>query len=578
MKRINKRNVIDIILLIILVVYNLYMNKSRNIPYIYNDEFGYWATPAFLNNWSWSSLVSTLPYYSFGYGFILWWLYLITGSMQTAYKVSLFINIIWTMLGYYILANCLRCLFPRMATGKIRLISAVSVLFPGILSQTVFSWPEAFLFFLYVCQIWVLIYSIQKYRYDLFALLGVISGYSYYVHQRTVGIAVAITLTITALSIRRRNIRPILFFLLSILITIVLGEIFKSQIISTMWSSSTTVASNNMAGQIGKIEYILSFHGIISLLFSILGKLFYSFSASLLLFPIALWWLYKQLRVVMKKEITSSYIYLFLVLSGMLMILINSVSMIIPYNITHIYYGRYIDSILPIWIAIGIIVILEEKISIKSVLVILGIYLFLIVVVKYQTVCYGLKYQAAINSAGNAYMAENEYFEAKKGFFVPTIVFLALIALNRAVKQKNFRNWSMISVVSLLAVSFLLISVSTVRKFYLDWGYAPEESNRVFSEIKNLPSSGYASIFAYYDEKGSYPQAYPGNGLQFLLEEQPITVLDGLSQFDRLMHDDSEWYLVISTKKLAQIQDIVEEAYDYRVIYQSDLYSLITSN
>lgn len=551
------------------------MNGNRNIPYIYNDEFGYWATPAFLNNWHWSGLVSTLPYYSFGYGFILWGLYLMTGSMQVAYKAALFVNVVWAMLGYYILASCLRYLFPRMETVQIRLISAVAVLFPGILSQTVFSWPETFLFFLYVCQIWVLINSIQKYRYDLFALLGILSGYSYYVHQRTVGITLAIALTIVLFSIFRRNIKPILFFTLSILTVIVLGGMFKNQLISTIWSSSNSVASNNIVGQIGKIEYILSLQGIISLFFSILGKLFYAFSASLLLFPVTLLWLYKQLNATKNN---SSYIYLFLTLSGIFMILINSVSMVIPYNITHTYYGRYIDSILPIWIAIGIIVILKEKISIRTVFIILSIYVFLILTVKYQTVSYGLKYQAAINSAGNAYMAENEYFESKKGFFVPTIVFLVLIVLNTMAKNKAFRNCSMITVVSLLTVSFLLISVSTVRKFYLDWGYAPEESNRVFSEIKKIPSFGSASLFAYYDEKGSYPQAYPGNGLQFLLEELPITVLDGLSQFDRLMHDDSEWYMVISTKKLSQIQETVEEAYDYRVIYQSDLYSLITSD
>ena len=87
-KFLDENNIYRCIVIFLLIIPFLHISV-RSLPYVYNDEFGYWVSAAHMVGMDWSEVFSIIPYYSYGYGFIL---ALITSPaflmMYSAYKLN----------------------------------------------------------------------------------------------------------------------------------------------------------------------------------------------------------------------------------------------------------------------------------------------------------------------------------------------------------------------------------------------------------------------------------------------------------------------------------------------------------
>lgn len=146
---------------IILALLPLTHMFSRTIPYIYNDEFGYWATAAHIRGYDWSNVFQNISYYSYGYGVILSVFLFLFQDTGAAYIAAVGLNAVW-LVGSYI---CLLAIAKRMAPERGILFRAIlafaCTVYSNNVTQSFYTWPENFLFFLF-CLIVYLLYAIRE--------------------------------------------------------------------------------------------------------------------------------------------------------------------------------------------------------------------------------------------------------------------------------------------------------------------------------------------------------------------------------------------------------------------------------
>ena len=64
------------------------------MPYIIDDEFGYWSVGAWLAGYDWSGVTQWCAYYSYGYGFVLAiFIKAFNNNMDIAYKCAIAFNV-----------------------------------------------------------------------------------------------------------------------------------------------------------------------------------------------------------------------------------------------------------------------------------------------------------------------------------------------------------------------------------------------------------------------------------------------------------------------------------------------------
>ena len=99
--------VLSVILFLVMSKDSQYFNQLL----LYDDEFGYWAASAYLTGTDWRSVTSGIPYYSYGYGFlILTPIRLLISSTDKMYFAALIVNSLLIVGSFWI---------ARYVTGKL---------------------------------------------------------------------------------------------------------------------------------------------------------------------------------------------------------------------------------------------------------------------------------------------------------------------------------------------------------------------------------------------------------------------------------------------------------------------------
>lgn len=523
-KEINLNKIIFGAIFVLLLLVPWLHISARNLPYIYNDEFGYWASAAHFVGFDWSEIFSKIPYYSYGYGIILAILIKITGDMAEAYKVAVALNGLWLALSYVILYKAGTKIYPDVKKVVMLLAAAVAVAFSGNFVQVNYTWPETFLFFLF-CLLFYLIVMLAEYPSFLkLIILAILSAYMFCVHQRTLGIIIAVVLFIFLLILKKQiEFKQLIYFVLPFVVCIVAIVIYKMDIIEKIWMNGSVVEGNNFTGQVGKFALIFSLEGIRDLLLSFLGKLYYIFLSTFLLVPFSIyiiftkWWFPKNKE---QREISKIFVGLFLILSFIFTMGINSLGMIRPGNITHIVYGRYTDNILGPFMLIAILEFVEHKVTVKNNVMDVLIYGGLNFAVYYALRLYHLHIQAAINNAGIAYVVENDDIELVKGFVVGIGVWLFLQLLNRIIKKREI---AVASISIFMIVLFWAVGQKTYKKFELDWRDAASSSEKHAQIIEDMCKMNETlEIYAVNGGPANFPWLFAGNGIQFLLGDKIV--------------------------------------------------------
>lgn len=327
----------------------IFLYAIRNVmqlsmPYILDDEFGYWSVGAWIAGYDWSGVTKWCGYYSYGYGFILAIFIKIAGRLSLAYKMAICFNGV-LLAGCFIIVKKLICLLmPEMSFTKTLLLTLLLTLMPNNLYQANIAWTELLLSF----NVWLMLYLLALYikrtkvRY-LYAM-SLLVVYSYMVHNRLLVAICAFLLIVLLLTKEKKmSLRQVAVILGCVVVGIFLAQILKKYFYINVWKSSRVAAGNSYTYIIKNLIKSLSDWNSVKELFTgILGKWFY-FSTALL--NIGILGLYAWLKSLKGKAEEALYLHSFVWIAFGLEIMLTVLQMYghVTQSLNPLLYGRYAD-------------------------------------------------------------------------------------------------------------------------------------------------------------------------------------------------------------------------------------------
>lgn len=325
------------------------------------------------------------PYYSFGYGILLSpLLYLQNGTLS--YQCAIILNGILLCFSFLLSNYCLSHLFNEIKTEYIVCISMAITLYANNIGLSQTTMCECFLFFLFWCTFASLMKLYSKGTNKYIVIYALSLGLMYNAHLRTLGIVIASVICLLILTLKNKITWKQLILFLLIFISILFIGNFVKETIQSLYSSELTSNVNDYSGQARKLKYILTSEGIISLVKSICGKIWYLASSTLLL---VFWFIViciKNVRFknffLSKKQELLPFILFFLCLSLLATLGISSIFMVKPNRIDQLIYGRYNEFILGPILGIALCWLIQQnRYLFKESGILYGIYLLLSIIV-----------------------------------------------------------------------------------------------------------------------------------------------------------------------------------------------------
>ncbi len=264
----------------------------RKLDYIHiiNDEFGYWMYAASAAGYDWKDLISSTPYYSWGYSLWLIPIVFLLPTPKLWYKAAIFLNVLFLFIAFICCYKVGKRLFPKAGNLLVGVVSVIVVLYPGNILQTQHAWSEILL----VCCTWVATYLIISLE-DNFstvrftAVIGVLV-YMFAVHNRSIGSVAAGVICLGLILVKyKKGIGHWVILILGMMAGYLIVNQVKTYCLDLLWSNSTQSSLNNVSIN---VETITSYGSRITsqglkMLGSLSGKAFYLAVGSALTLPLA---------------------------------------------------------------------------------------------------------------------------------------------------------------------------------------------------------------------------------------------------------------------------------------------------
>ena len=520
--------------------------ENFNQLLLYDDEFGYWAASAYLTGTDWQSVTSGIPYYSYGYGFlILTPIRLLFSLPQTMYQVAIVANGLLLVGSYWIARTVAGQLFEEMDRAALDVICFVVMCYPSNLVFSHIAWAECLLVFVFWVFVWTSLRVIKKPSIvNHIGLAAVVMGL-YVVHQRAIAIPIATVMVLLwQFVIDKSRRKYIIAFAVVFALLIGLHCFIKTGLINDFYNNNTKVAYNNMEGQTEKLGNIFTWAGFWDFIKSMLGKWFYLFVATLMM----AWWgageffhqvaSYREMAFPKKKkqriqklsdlsglsgELPLWYTWLLLAFAGNF--LIAAIYTGIGGRNDTLLYGRYTEYLIGIYFVTGIVAFLKDEKWLSKAMIYMPITLFcgwycqnilnnlnLTSYQLYHSVCTSLFLEKGSKAAG----AVLSY--AFGGFAVSALFILILKA-----KPWERLNWMKNGMVVLAVVA--LFTYIPYRQVF---GVMTEKQCLRIVNITNLVTrigwlDNDASKNVYFCKDTE--SRYWSESFQFLLKDTPLTVI-----------------------------------------------------
>lgn len=359
-RNISREKIVIVIECIIIVCLSLVSFDKIGFPSVINDEFGYLGNAAYFAGYGWESVLSDVPYYSYGYSIFLTPLYWLFDSGITVYYGASIINS-FSLVGAFLSLNyILKELFP-----DIEVVLRSSICFMATVNMYTFimvgyALAECFLFFSMCLIIASFLVFLKNPSLLNSVILGGLISFIHLLHQRALAVVVASIMLIMFMTFVKKISKKSAFI---VVITIVLGLILQTEIKElvkeAIWSGNTvTTNGNDYTGVVGVIFELTSIDGILNFIFSFISKLFAIivsyFFVPLLFMEICLKKIYmifiKRVCNLGNKEITYIFLLLILICAAG----ISALFALYPIRKDSVIYTRYIEYMIGPVIAIAL--------------------------------------------------------------------------------------------------------------------------------------------------------------------------------------------------------------------------------
>lgn len=381
----NKERIILLCLTLLVLVINIRHLGSLGIFTALNDELGYWGNAAYLAGLDWSSIISKIPYYSYGYSMLLVPLFYIFDNPVHMYKAAIFFNGMMLCISFLLCYSIAKKLATGIDNTILMAIAFLLSMYPAYIAYSSVTLNECLL----ILNIWLLTWCFadldetsSNYR---FMLIGFLSMYSYMIHQRALGILMTSIIVITCLKLLHKiNLQQVMMVALPIVLLMFMHIPLKENIQTHLWLNTDGNLTNDYLAQASKISQIFTVDGLIKLVKISMGHIFYLGAASYLISYFGLYELFRKVGKSIVVTIRNKKIdiidddpvfplYIFLLIAVLFSLAINIIFMINPTRIDHIVYGRYIDMIMGPIILLGFIAVLNNNINLNKIFGIISI-------------------------------------------------------------------------------------------------------------------------------------------------------------------------------------------------------------
>lgn len=540
----------------ILLIYLLYNLKYFNMITIVYDEFGYWSTAAFFAGNDWSGIASMSPYYSYGYGLILtplfWWF----EDPIFMFKVAIILNALFVVGTFGLTYSCGKIIFPHVESNKIIFAAFVSVLYPALIMNSQFTWCECVLNFIFM-MIFRLVLKMEMNPNRICAVgLASLSIYSYMIHQRNIGIMLAVVIIMIMLFIQKKiKIDQIVIFAVVFILGILLHKYLKQLVMENVWTfaNDAMIEINDYKGQVDKVRGLFTFQGIKCFFAGVGGRVYYAVIGTCGMFYMGIRYILRNgilnlkefkvlgIREYIKKAI-QSYSFLYLIMAITFGIIVAVIYMLGPGRIDTLVYGRYIEHEFIPFIFIGIVSSyldspkIKEKLSFVFIMILLTIALY-ISYVRFDVSGYIFSTASALTYYYK--ICENYYF-LFYGLAIGLSVFFIVLSIVRwKHKIAYFLSGIIIIMTFLFHAYHLRKEVEYMQNYYVETLEAKEVIKKIsFSE----------KVFCIDGDNIEYENFWYKLGiLQFLLPEYTLDIVS-YDEIEKISNDsvlivwNAAWY------------------------------------
>ena len=366
--------VLGILMTIAVVFWNCRSIGMCHQPTIFQDEAGYWTHAAILTGHDWSGVSEGMVWYSYGYSLILAVVMILFDAPAMQYQAALVLNALMLGAVLWIFWLILRQLFKKLPPALLFLPALAGVLYAPYQVYSLTTWSEITVLLVFSLITLTLLRALDQPRCGQMVLLGILSGYSFMVHNRCIGIVAAVCFTLLLGVIGRRiPWKHALLFLGVLCAMFGIHLLIKHGLSARLWEAGPPAA--NDAGTVtGRLKAALSSLDGFKLWMSITASQGFAgvisgFCMPLIAFTGIACELVRRtadtIRSRRRKEdkplLTARFLqYVYLLCAFVAMLLISSIFMTYYDRIDHVLYTRYIDCTLGLALSLGICLLLRS--------------------------------------------------------------------------------------------------------------------------------------------------------------------------------------------------------------------------
>lgn len=370
-----KRNnaILKIISCIFILLVSLRYIMKIYQPTLLDDEFAYFGIAKYFTGTDWSGVISNSKYYSYGYSILILPFAFIIKNSVSLYRVVVSMNGLF-LVGSFLTLDSIFCnIFEakiaqnKISKNTITMVSLLMILIPCNMNYALVALPECLLLNIFL----VLVRLIQNISKDTSCIkligIGCLSMYMYSVHQRTLGIVIALIIVLIIKLVRKElNISGLIGFFITVIGLYIVHSFTKSYILNNVWENGYLSTNNDMGEISGNIKEIFtSFRGCYNFIISMWGKIYYLASSTYLFELLGIFLIVRSIIKSIKEKKVFDGPMFFILLSFVNILMLSSVFMNEPKNMSFMLYGRYLETFMPIITGYGVIMIISKYEKLK---------------------------------------------------------------------------------------------------------------------------------------------------------------------------------------------------------------------
>jgi len=545
---------------------------------VVTDEMGYLASAAFFAGYDWSGIIHRFGFYSYGFALILTPLMLIFEDPTMMLQAGIVANAIFASLVFPLAYAFGKHIAP--STNRLVLIvcSLCVTLFHANIANTRILWAETLLVFLFWLICFCFVKMNKNSKTSVFILAGILLGYTFVVHQRTLAIVIAGIAVICLMKIANKiTLKQFLIVICILGAIIATHELYMKPLLqSEIWvrGDDGIVLYQNMGAQslIGndfervfeRSTRILSISGILYLLRTFVGQIYAFGVTTFLLGFIGVGFISRKIITNVRDSVKDKnkpdillYTYMFILLSFMLALAVSTVFMATPTRLDGVFYERYIYNLIGPIMLIALLKLFSMRTAIvKSTLTAcIALFMGMTIIVYLATSGFeGGDWLGHITALGmHNFYRHGEGVNLFLAFIVATLpAIIIYIFLQQSMKFRIF-------IVALITIAFVSSGILLVMQSYIPIS----QRNAIYNQLPDI-----------IDEKHNYMDVFATNEMrvdmlhiQFFHRDARIRLLRANESVE--MSDYILFARVISANR-AENHKIVDISYDMFVLKPID--------